>query len=149
MLRRLAKSISTLCLLKTLLGLISFSWARISFSEKLPIYKSVLVEIVSAIRRIDQNAKVILIGSWANGSWVSRSYLENLRSFREDKSILEKFLDLRQKVTGKTGYSNIHLLVESEEQITSDMINVTTGYSITIIRGKKDAQKGLLLEERE
>jgi len=120
-----------------------------SAAEKLPIYKSVLVDIVSAIRRIDQNAKVILIGSWANGSWVSRSYRENIRSFREDKSTLKKFLDLRQKVTGKTGYSNIHLLVESEEQITSDMINVTAGYSITIIRGRKDAQKGLLLEERK
>jgi hypothetical protein len=117
-----------------------------SAADKLPIYKSVLVDIVSAIRRIDQNAKVILIGSWANGSWVSRSYRENIRSFREDKSTLRKFLDLRQKVAGKTGYSNIHLLVESEEQITSDMINVTTGYSITIIRGRKDAQKGLLLE---
>ncbi len=120
-----------------------------SAAEKLPIYKSVLVDIVSAIRRIDPNAKVILIGSWANGSWVSRSYGENIRSFREDKSTLRKFLDLRQKVTGKTGYSNIHLLVESEEQITSDMINVTAGYSITIIRGRKDAQKGLLLEERK
>ncbi len=120
-----------------------------SSAEKLPIYKSVLVEIVSAIRRIDQNAKVILIGSWANGSWVSRSYRENMSSFRDDKSAFKKFLDLRQKVTCKTGYSNIHLLVESEEQITSDMINVTTGYSITIIRGKKDAQKGLLLEERK
>ena len=116
-----------------------------SKAENLPIYE-LLGDTVKAIHSINPEAIVLLIGSWANGSWVSRNRSENVKSFG-DEIALKKFLELRRKVTGKTGYSDIHLLVESEEPITSEMINVSTGYSITIIRGKKDAQKGMLLAE--
>jgi hypothetical protein len=59
-------------------------------------------------------------------------------------------LQLRKKVTGKTGYSDIDLLIDSELEITPDMIKVSTaGYTINIIRGKQNAQKGLVLTDKE
>jgi hypothetical protein len=48
-------------------------------------------------------------------------------------------------VTGRTGFSGIDLLIESAYAITPEMIPVTSGYQITIFRGKKDAQRGLEL----
>ena len=111
---------------------------------KLPIYESVLREIVDAIFKIDRSAKIVLTGSWANGSWISRNDDENIKSM-EERITLPFFLELRKKVTGKTGYSTINLLVESTQEITVDMIKISTGYPLRIMGGKKDAQKGLEL----
>ncbi|MEI7748523.1 MAG: hypothetical protein WCI81_05560 [Chlorobiaceae bacterium] len=116
-------------------------------AAQLPIYESILSEIVDVIYKIDQNANVIVTGSWANGSWVSRNDAENIQSLEADIT-WPFFLELRKKVTGKTGYSAIDLLVESSQEITADMIKISTGYAIRIIRGKKDAQKGLVLKRR-
>ncbi len=112
-------------------------------AELLPI-SSILSEIVTAVRCIDQNASITLVGSWANGSWVSRNEEKNIKSFatEADKQL---FLALRKKVTGKTGYSDIDLLIDSEQEISTHMIRVSTGYPITFLKGKKDAQKGLVL----
>lgn len=110
----------------------------------LPIYDGVLVKIASTIGLIDPNAKVVLIGSWANGGWVSRYRHENLSSVANNGQ-WTKFLQLRQKVTGKTGHSDIELLVDSQIEITQEMLGLVTGYQINIQKGKKDAQKGLVL----
>ncbi len=116
-------------------------------ATQLPIYESVLGEIIDTIYKIDQNAKVVITGSWANGSWVSRNDVDNLKSMGADIT-WPIFLELRKKVTGKTGYSAIDLLVESAQEITAEMIKISTGYPVRIIKGKKDAQKGLVLIRR-
>ncbi|UWX56719.1 hypothetical protein NY406_05500 [Chlorobaculum sp. MV4-Y] len=48
-------------------------------------------------------------------------------------------------MTGRSGYSSIDLMIDSAETITPEMIKVTSGYTITMFRGKKDAQKGVAL----
>jgi hypothetical protein len=88
--------------------------------------------------------RLVLIGHWANGSWVSLNASEN--------HFPEGFLSLRQKVTGKTGHSDIDLLAFSEDKsITSgeilEMLKDNgviggNGYAVNIFFGKKDAQKG-------
>jgi len=115
---------------------------------QLPVYESVLAPVADAIGNIDPKAKVVVIGSWANGSWVSRNDDDN-RASVSTQQLWKTFLELRKKVTGKTGYSGIELLVDSTQDITSGMINCSTGYSITIFKGKKDAQKGLLLGKKK
>jgi len=107
--------------------------------------------LLGTIRRlIDNNynvggdiVQVVLIGSWANGSWVSNIASEN--------NFPPGFLSLRQKVTGKTGPSDIDLLVNTEDKfidaediwvvLQSDQQISTSGYAINIVFGKKDAQK--------
>jgi hypothetical protein len=119
---------------------------------KLPIFSSVLRDVVKAILQIDSNAHIVLIGSWANGSWVSFNSEENPTTV-EDPTVEDPqgnqiawpdFLQLREKVTGKIGHSNIELLIDSEFEITADMIKVSTGYTIKLIQGKRNAQKGLV-----
>ncbi|HHE08239.1 MAG TPA: hypothetical protein ENL01_05160 [Chlorobaculum parvum] len=117
---------------------------RYKSAVKLPIYKTVLSGLASTIRSIDPAAKIVLVGSWSNGSWLSRIESENTRSF-SSASQLNTFRTLNQKVTGRTGFSGIDLLIESTYAITPDMIPVICGYPITIYKGKKDAQKGLEL----
>lgn len=112
------------------------------FIYDLPIFEQVLLPVFNAIQGIDSNADVVLIGSWANGSWVSRNPGDN--TIAMGNTTWPEFLQLRKKVTGKSDYSDIDLLIDSELEITPEMINVSTGYAITIIRGKKDAQKGLV-----
>ncbi|MDD1606641.1 MAG: hypothetical protein LUP96_08110, partial [Methylococcaceae bacterium] len=107
--------------------------------DALPI-ANLLFTIAQAIRQIDSNARVLLIGSWANGSWVSRRSADHAK-----EQNWSQFLALRQKVTGKTGYSDIDLLINSENEITAEMIEVSTGYQINIVRGAQDAQKGLVI----
>jgi hypothetical protein len=122
------------------------NWIR-SDSPALPIH-SVLNLVLNAIQQIDSNAHVVLIGSWANGSWISRNPNENEKTI--DTITWTEFLQLRKKVTGKTGCSDIDLLIDSELEITPDMIKVSTaGYTINIIRGKQNAQKGLVLTDKE
>ena len=113
-------------------------------ASDLPISK-LLETIASAIRQIDPNAGIVLVGSWANGSWLSRIEAENLASFGGSKEMLDAFRSLNKKVTGKSGYSDIDLMIESAEAITPEMIRVVSGYAITMFRGKKDAQKGVVL----
>ncbi len=90
------------------------------------------------------HVQVVLIGSWANGSWVSRNATENY--------FPPGFLRLRQKVTGKTGHSDIDLLVyiepgsgvKPEDILTllkSDELIEQSGYGIHIVLGKKNAQR--------
>jgi hypothetical protein len=138
-----------------------------------------LRKISVAISEIDENAQILLIGSWANGSWVSRhrswisQYQDNPDTEEDEsggQSAIEKekrnesfkfeendtkddikarkyrFFELRRKVTGKTGYSDIDLLINSEFEITAEMIKVTSGYQINIIRGKENSQKGLITD---
>ena len=112
--------------------------------DKLPIFKPLLNDITVAIRSIDPTAGIVLVGSWANGSWVSRKDEENIKSFGS-AAALQSFSALNAKVTGKTGFSGIDLLIDSEHEITPEMIRVPCGYTITMYRGKKDAQKGLVL----
>lgn len=107
--------------------------------------------LLGTIRRlIDNNynvggdiVQVVLIGSWANGSWVSNIASQN--------NFPAGFLSLRQKVTGKTGPSDIDLLVNTEDKLikAEDILAVLhdneqisgSGYAINIVFGKKDAQK--------
>lgn len=117
---------------------------RYKTAEKLPIYKTVLTGIVSAIKSIDPDAKIVLSGSWANGSWLSRIESENIESFGSVTQ-LNAFRTLNRKVTGKTGFSGIDLLIDSQYDITTAMIPASSGYQVTIYKGKKDAQKGLEL----
>ena len=109
---------------------------------RLPIYEPVLKPLYKEIKKIDPDAKIILIGSWANGSWISRNESEN--QFKEGQQ--EYFLRLREKVTGKTGHNDINLLVESDYEITPAMSGIASGYNIHIFKGKKDAQKGLVID---
>ncbi|RXK87841.1 hypothetical protein EST62_05740 [Chlorobaculum sp. 24CR] len=117
---------------------------RYKSARKLPIYASLLSGLASAIRSIDPDAKIVLVGSWGNGSWLSRIESENIASFGS-ASQLKTFRTLNQKVTGRSSFSGIDLLIDSKYAITPDMIPVICGYPITIYKGKKDAQKGLEL----
>lgn len=89
--------------------------------------------------------QVVLIGSWANGSWVPK----NINEYRFPRG----FFSLRKKITGKTlsDISDIDLLVnikpgsgvKSEDisiLLKSDEAIRQSGYKINIILGKKDAQ---------
>lgn len=109
----------------------------------LPVYK-LLQSIRGEIYRIDPDAKVVLAGSWANGSWITRNQSPVENGFA-DSGDLQEFLKLRERVTGKTGFSDIDLIVDSLCEITSDMIKISTGYTIRILKGKKDAQRGFEL----
>ena len=111
--------------------------------KKLPI-ESQLAGIVSSIRTYAPDAKIVLVGSWANGSWLSRIEAENIKSFGSAQA-LSAFRALNAKVTGRSGFSGIDLLVESSYDITPDMIPANVSYPVTIFKGKKDAQKGLEL----
>jgi len=113
-------------------------------ANALPIYDNMLSRIAAEIRQIDPGAGIVLIGSWANGSWVSRNSSDNLNSFGSMHQ-LDNFLQLRRKVTGKTGSSGIEVMIDSTSDITADMLKLSTGYPLTVIKGKKDAQKGLVL----
>lgn len=117
---------------------------RYAKAGSLPI-SALLETIASAIRQIDPNAGIVLVGSWANGSWLSRIEAENLASFGGSKENLDAFRSLNKKVTGRSGYSDIDLMIDSAEAITPEMIRVVSGYAITMFRGKKDAQKGVVL----
>lgn len=117
---------------------------RYAKAGSLPV-SALLETIASAIRQIDPGAGIVLVGSWANGSWLSRIEAENLASFGGSKENLDAFRDLNKKVTGKSGYSDIDLMIDSAEAITPEMIRVVSGYAITMFRGKKDAQKGVVL----
>lgn len=110
--------------------------------NKLPVFNSVLPALINAILQIDSNAGIVLIGSWANGSWVSLNPKENEKMI--GTMAWPEFLQLRKKVTGKSGHSDIELLIDSELEITHDMIKVSTGYAVKLIRGKRNAQKGLV-----
>jgi len=112
-------------------------------AASLPI-ASLLTTVAAAIRQIDPQAGIVLVGSWANGSWLSRIESENLESFGSAAN-LNTFRTLNKKVTGRSGYSDIDLLIDSDEAITPEMIRVTSGYTISMFRGKKDAQKGMVL----
>ncbi len=124
--------------------------------ESLPIYKNVLEKIFAEIQLIDGNAKIVLVGSWANGSWIGRDELVNEDSVSvlvrmsadetTQREELERFIELRQKVTGKTGASDIDLLIEGNYEITSDMLHVASGYKINLTKGKADEQKGLVVD---
>ncbi|WP_156773370.1 hypothetical protein [Chlorobaculum parvum] len=110
-------------------------------AASLPI-ASLLTTVAAAIRQIDPQAGIVLVGCWANGSWLSRIESENLESFGSAAN-LNTFRTLNKKVTGRSGYSDIDLLIDSDEAITPEMIRVTSGYAISMFRGKKDAQKGM------
>lgn len=115
----------------------------------LPI-SSVLAQIR---HQIDENYNVgspeveaLLIGSWANGSWKSRNASDNAATEKQ----FPGFFVLRQKVTGKTGPSDIDLLISCSgaitvEQVLSMLLEVpeikNCGYNINMFTGKKDAQK--------
>jgi hypothetical protein len=116
---------------------------RYKSADKLPIH-ALLNAVAAAIRSIDPATRIVLVGSWANGSWLSRIESDNLKSF-SSVTQLNTFRTLNQKVTGRTGFSGIDLLIESAYAITPEMIPVTSGYQVTIFRGKKDAQRGLEL----
>jgi hypothetical protein len=86
--------------------------------------------------------EAVLIGPWANGSWVSRTASEN--------NFPAGFSALREKITGKkiTQHSDIDLLIHTEDKSINreDIMAIlsdysVSGYAINVIFGKKDAQK--------
>lgn len=86
--------------------------------------------------------EAVLIGPWANGSWVSRTPSEN--------NFPAGFSGLREKITGKkiTQHSDIDLLIHTEDKSIKleDIMAIlsaysVSGYAINVIFGKKDAQK--------
>lgn len=123
--------------------------------KELPIYHNVLATIAADILLIDATAKLVLVGSWANGSWLSRDELVNeegvaVLAFAQESGAdtLERFVDLRKKVTGKAGVSDIDILIESNHQITPDMLQATVGYKVNLIKGRADEQKGMRIDTR-
>ena len=124
--------------------------------EELPIYQNVLAKIIADIQLIDVTAKLVLVGSWANGSWISRDNLVNEQSVAvlvkasrievTNSAALERFIALRQKVTGKTGISDIDFLIESNYEITPDMLHAVSGYKVNLTKGKADEQKGMVVD---
>ncbi len=134
--------------------------SRLIARKKSPLpIKTLLEKILRYIKEIDPNAQVLLVGSWANGSWVSSERLENVASFAglldansqfeaAYRTAFGEFLLLREKVTGKSSkdFSDIDLLIDSQLDFTADMINVPSAYKVNFIKGKADAQKGLVIE---
>ncbi len=111
-------------------------------------------------KEIDENYNVgtpqvtaVLVGSWANGSWVCRGWGK--------ERYPDVFFDLRKKITAKDTfyisgrgmfeYSDIDLLIEiagdtpSANELVSLLKTVSDGYDINIVLGKKDSQNGLPL----
>ena len=90
---------------------------------------------------------IVLIGSWANGSWISLNHAEN--------KFPEKFLSLLNKITGRgNAPSDIDLLINMDdsydpayvkESIQSILSENNSIYKINIMYGKKDTQKGIVL----
>ncbi len=127
--------------------------------SKLPIF-ALLTEIYSIFLKIDDNIKVTLIGSWANGSWVSRNQDNNKviapQKYPKFGQITwEAFLNLRNKVTGKTGTSNIDLMIDSNHEIKPELLESLTSYlsalsqyKINIISGNTDSQRWLKMESK-
>lgn len=128
-----------------------FKWGKMikrRVTEKLPIQallREIRRDIDEAFNVGSYEVQVTLIGSWANGSWVSINPSEN--KFPSD------FLSLRQKVTGKTGPSDINLLVSSKsvtlaqisEVVTNNAMAKNSGYPVNIFMGQKDSQRGIAL----
>jgi hypothetical protein len=91
----------------------------------------------------------VLVGSWANGSWMS--------SISSQNNFPSGFLTLREEVTGKTRPSDIELLIDiiptsqitvaqvlqaiNEDERIQGTIRQNGGYKINVFSGKKDAQK--------
>jgi len=108
-----------------------------------------ILKILSRIQElgVKYNAQINLVGSWANGSWVSRTPSEN--------KFPSGFLSLRQMITGNTGSSDIDLLVYSESStldtisaaLKKDKIVKASGYTVNLFSGKKDAQRGIPLSK--
>jgi alpha/beta superfamily hydrolase len=134
--------------------------SRLIARKKSPLpIETLLEKILRYIKEIDPNAQVLLVGSWANGSWVSSERLENVASFAglldansqfeaAYRTAFGEFLLLREKVTGKSSkdFSDIDLLIDSQLEFNADMINIPSAYKVNFIKGKADAQKGLVIE---
>lgn len=90
---------------------------------------------------------IVLIGSWANGSWISRNPVEN--------RFPPNFLTLLHKIHGRGNVpSDIDLLINMDESyspssvkesIQSILSENNSAYKINILYGKKDSQKGIQL----
>lgn len=106
----------------------------------------ILNNLVSQILSIDSDAKITLIGPWANGSWAVNNEKVMIESVKKAKTSLAEFSRLRKTVTNKTGASSIDLLVDSDTDISADMLVVWGGFTITLMKGKRDMQKGIPLE---
>jgi hypothetical protein len=120
-----------------------------ALEQEIPIKKTLLRAIKKAIDNAFNvgglEVQATLIGSWVNGSWVSRDPSQN--------KFPSGFLSLRQKVTGKTGPSDINLMVSSESVTLEQISDVVTkikavkdsGYTINIFMGQEGSQKGIAL----
>lgn len=117
--------------------------------DKLPIknlLKGIKRDIDNAFNVGGPEVQLFLIGSWANGSWVSKNASEN-------KYKPEEFLPLRKKVTGRKGPSDINLLVSSKSVTLKEILKVIennklvkdSGYAVNILMGEKDSQRGIPL----
>ncbi len=91
---------------------------------------------------------LVLIGSWANGSWVSK------KDERANKvKGRSAFLKLREKITGKKNKpSDIDLLIhlsdmtkleDAKSAIKGILLEIKPSYKVNVLFGKKDAQKGI------
>lgn len=121
--------------------------AMIKTRAKLAIpIQGLLARIVNELDKLDNVVNVVLVGDWANGSWVSRNSKQN--------NFPVGFMKLREKITGKTGVSDIDLLVDLDpkgpkiDQVMAsfgeDLLGRITKegrYKVNVIAGKPDAQK--------
>lgn len=91
-----------------------------------------LLGIRDIFRQYDQEAEIKLIGSWVHGGWA-------------DAQTSPEILELRQIIKGKSGLSDIDVLVESNIRFNLSAIIAQAGFEFSIIQGKLSGQKGILL----
>jgi hypothetical protein len=91
-----------------------------------------LLTVQKVIHRYDPAAKIKLIGSWVHGGWADR---------HTDAEIVE----LRKLLKGKTGLSDIDILVENAMPLHKRNIADAAGFALNIMQGKLGSQRGILL----
>lgn len=90
-----------------------------SSSRELEPIRTPLRSLKNDIITVSQRAKLYLVGDWVDGSWVSEDTINN-----EDD---ERFIKIREKLLGKSGPSDLDVLVElpQRDQAIEDAILAT------------------------
>ena len=106
---------------------------RFKTFESLPeVVQKKLLIARDIIRQYDAQAEVKLVGSWVHGGWA-------------DAQTSPEILELRQIIKGKSGLSDLDVLVESNVKLSLSAISAQAGFELSIIQGKLSGQKGILL----
>jgi hypothetical protein len=100
-------------------------------------------KILNALRAVDSRAKVALVGSWAQGTWVSKRTLNN----SSDRA----FLAARSKILGKTGVSDLDVLIELSSGVAIDKVaevlnELVLEYRVSPIFGSMGSQRGEVIK---